>query len=65
MADGEKKGIGNFFGGVSAEMKRVTWPTRKELIRYTWVVLGTVFFMAVFFAIVDLGISELMRLILE
>lgn len=65
MAEGEKKSIGKFFGGVTAEMKRVTWPTRKELIRYTWVVLGTVFIMAVFFAIVDLGISELMRLILE
>lgn len=65
MAEVEKKSVGKFFSGVSSEMKRVTWPTRKELIRYTWVVLGTVAIMAIFFAIVDLGISELMRLILE
>ncbi|MEB1809835.1 MAG: preprotein translocase subunit SecE [Bacillaceae bacterium] len=47
-----------------AELKRVTWPTRKELTRYTLVVLGTVAFISVFFAVVDLGISSLLRLIL-
>lgn len=60
----EKKGIGNFLRNVIVEMKRVSWPTRKELTRYTWVVLGTVAFMAVFFAAVDFGISELVRILL-
>lgn len=59
-----KKGIGNFLRDVVVEMKRVSWPTRKELTRYTWVVLGTVTFIAVFFAVVDLGISWLLRVIL-
>ncbi len=63
MADGEK-GIGKFFRNVAIEMKRVSWPKRKELTRYTWVVLGTVAFMAAFFAVVDFGISELVRLVL-
>ncbi|MBM7096601.1 MULTISPECIES: preprotein translocase subunit SecE [Alteribacter] len=54
-----------FLKEVSTEMKRVTWPTRKELVRYTGVVIATVAFIAVFFAIVDLGISELIRLILN
>lgn len=65
MADVEKKSVGKFLRSVAIEMKRVSWPTKKELIRYTWVVLGTVAFMAVFFAVVDLGISELVRLVLE
>lgn len=54
-----------FFRGVIREMKKVSWPKRKELTRYTIIVVTTVAFMSVFFAVVDLGISELIRLVLE
>lgn len=54
-----------FFRDVVREMKKVSWPKRKELVRYTITVITTVAFFAIFFAIVDLGISELLRLILE
>jgi preprotein translocase subunit SecE len=57
--------ITKFFRDVVLEMKRVSWPKRKELTRYTISVLSTVAFVAVFFAIVDLGISSLIRFILE
>lgn len=60
MAGGVKN-IGSFFGDVVKEMKRVSWPSRKELTRYTWVVIGTVAFISVFFFIVDYGISALLR----
>ncbi|MDT8862306.1 preprotein translocase subunit SecE [Alkalihalobacillus sp. MEB130] len=63
MAGGERS-VGKFFRDVVQEMKRVSWPTRKELTRYTWVVLGTVAFISVFFFVVDYGISELVRLLL-
>jgi len=43
----------------------VKWPTRKELVSYTLVVLGTVIFVGLFFYIVDLIISGLLRLIFE
>jgi preprotein translocase subunit SecE len=52
-----------FFRGVVREMKKVSWPKRKELTRYTITVLTTVVIMALFFAVVDLGISQLIRLI--
>ncbi|MBN8210769.1 preprotein translocase subunit SecE [Bacillus sp. NTK071] len=55
---------GKFFRNVASEMKRVSWPTRKELTRYTIVTVTTVIFIAVFFALVDQGISSLIRLIL-
>ncbi|WLR41966.1 preprotein translocase subunit SecE [Bacillus carboniphilus] len=55
----------NFFRGVSREMKKVSWPKGKELTRYTITVITTVTFVAVFFALIDTGISELIRLILE
>ncbi|WP_409290968.1 preprotein translocase subunit SecE [Peribacillus sp. SCS-26] len=57
--------ITEFFRGVGREMKKVSWPKRKELTSYTITVLSTIVFMAIFFAVVDLGISKLIRLILE
>ncbi|AYA74091.1 MULTISPECIES: preprotein translocase subunit SecE [Robertmurraya] len=53
----------NFFKDVSREMRKVSWPKRKELTNYTVTVLATVIFFALFFAVIDLGISELIRLI--
>jgi preprotein translocase subunit SecE len=47
------------------ELKKVTWPTRKELVSYTTVVLVTVTLIAIFFAVIDLGISQLLELILK
>ncbi len=57
--------IVKFFPEVASEMRKVSWPKRKQLFKYTIVVLFTVIIMALFFTVVDLGISELIRLILE
>lgn len=47
------------------ELKRVRWPGRKELTSYTIVVLSTVAFVTIYFAILDLGISNLVNLIVD
>ncbi|WP_144512645.1 preprotein translocase subunit SecE [Bacillus sp. FJAT-22090] len=57
--------VGGFFKNVMSEMRKVSWPKRKELTRYTVIVLATVIVMAVFFGLVDLGISELFRWYLD
>ncbi|GAF14830.1 preprotein translocase subunit SecE [Bacillus sp. JCM 19046] len=57
----DKKGPVSFLQDVGKEMKRVTWPTRKELTRYTLVVLATLAIMVAFFFLVDEGISFLLR----
>ena len=36
------EGIRRFFRNVAAELKKVNWPNRKELITYTIVVIATV-----------------------
>ena len=37
---GAKKGkVSTYFKGVKAEMKKVIWPTKKELVNYTGVVI--------------------------
>lgn len=53
--------IGGFFKDVMSEMRKVSWPKRALLTRYTIVVLATVAFMAVYFAITDFGVSSLME----
>jgi len=52
-----------FLKNVSREMKKVTWPKRKELTSYTITVIATVAFVAVFFFLIDLGISQLLNLL--
>ncbi|OIJ15435.1 preprotein translocase subunit SecE [Anaerobacillus arseniciselenatis] len=61
---GAVKRTSEFLRDVVKELKRVSWPTRKELTRYTGVVVATVIFIAIYFAVVDMGISSLVRLIL-
>ena len=53
----------NFFQGVISEMKKTTWPTGKEVARDTAIVVLTVLFFILFFYAVDLGITELIKLI--
>lgn len=57
--------IAKFFTNVSREMKKVTWPKGRELTRYTIVVVATVAFVTVFFAVVDLGITQVLNLFFD
>ena len=57
--------ITQFFRNVRSEMGKVSWPKRKELTTYTITVISTVIFLALFFSVVDLGISTLVRWVLE
>jgi len=61
-----RQGFGNtfsFFVDSWSELKKVKWPSRKELTSYTLVVLFTVVFTTIYFYVLDLGISELLRLV--
>ncbi|MFM1654444.1 preprotein translocase subunit SecE [Brevibacillus sp. B_LB10_24] len=55
---------GTFFGDVVSELKKVRWPNRKELATYTIVVLVTVALLAIFFFLIDLGLSAIIDLIM-
>jgi len=54
-----------FFREVRVELEKVTWPTRKETIASTSVVLITVFLVAFYLGVVDLGLSRLIKIFLE
>ncbi|NVL92024.1 MAG: preprotein translocase subunit SecE [Desulfobacterales bacterium] len=50
-----------FLVDAKVELKKVTWPTRKELLSTTAVVLILVFLIAFFLGIVDLGLVKIIR----
>ena len=47
-----------------AELKKVTWPSRKELIRHSIVVVVFVVLITAVIAVYDLALSSLIKLII-
>ncbi|MGY8761574.1 MAG: preprotein translocase subunit SecE [Nitrospinaceae bacterium] len=52
-----------FLSEVRSEVKKVTWPTKKEAIGGTVVVLVVVFIMALFLGLVDMLLSKIIGVI--
>jgi preprotein translocase subunit SecE len=43
-----------------AELKKVTWPTRKELVKHTLIVIGLSLFVAAFLGVLDFAFAKLL-----
>ncbi len=56
------KKIVEFFQEVKLELKKVVFPTKKEVIGSTWVVIITVLIAAFFLGVVDIGLGRLITL---
>ncbi|MFD1428238.1 preprotein translocase subunit SecE [Kroppenstedtia sanguinis] len=54
-------GIIDFFKTGVAELKKVRWPTRQEMIKFTLVVIVTVVLVTLFILLIDLGIATLIE----
>ncbi len=57
-------GLALFFREVKNEMKKVTWPTKQELLAYTIVVILATCFVAFLIWIIDGFFSQLFRLLM-
>lgn len=57
--------VKEFFREVKAEIKKVVFPSRDELIGSTWVVIITVIVISLFLGMVDLGLSKLVGITLR
>lgn len=57
--------IFKFLKDVSREMRKVSWPKGSELVSYTITVVVTVAFVALFFAVIDLGITQILNVFFE
>lgn len=47
----------NYIRSAKAELEKVTWPSRDEVIRYSALVIVSCVILAAFFAALDLGLS--------
>jgi preprotein translocase subunit SecE len=54
-----------FLREVKTELKKVTWPSRKDTLSGTLVVLVAVFIIAIFLGIVDSGLSNIIKELLK
>ena len=54
-----------FLREVKIELKKVTWPSRKQTIGSTAVVIILVIIISLFLGMVDFGLSSLIRVILQ
>ena len=53
----------NYLKQVVAEMRKVIWPNRKQMVNYTAVVLVFLAFMVALIGLVDLGLAKLVLLV--
>ena len=60
----KKASFGEYFKGVRTEMKKVVWPTKKELVSYTAVVIMTCAIFALGFWLIDTGVLVALREVL-
>ena len=59
MANENKTGrFGQFFKEVSGEVKKLSWPTKKEIVSYTLTVIAFILLMAVVIYALDLVFGE-------
>ena len=58
------KKIAEFFQEVKLELKKVVFPTKKEVIGSTWVVIVTVLICAFFLGVVDVAVTKAMSVII-
>lgn len=54
-----------FFKDVRVELSKVVWPTRRESLKITGIVILFSVFVAVFLGLIDYGLSRLIALLIE
>lgn len=54
-----------FLREVKVELKKVTWPSRKQTIGSTVVVIVLVMIISLFLGVVDMGLASLIRVVLQ
>lgn len=59
------KGIGRFFLNMKHELKKVTWPTKKEMVNYSLVVFAFMIVMTILIGLFDFAAGALVDLIVK
>jgi len=56
--------VAQFLRETKGELRKVTWPTPKEALASTSVVIVVVLIVSVFLGVVDMGLTRLVRVLL-
>jgi preprotein translocase subunit SecE len=59
----KRKSPARFFKDIISELKKVTWPTFKDLMKYTGAVLAFIIVAAVIVGVLDFGLKSLIGLL--
>jgi len=59
------KKVVEFLKEAQAELKKVTWPSQREVSRFTFVTIVTVVIMAVFMWAVDSVLMQVVKLVMK
>lgn len=54
-----------FLNDVKAELKKVTWPARKETISTSWVVIVIILLISIYLGLCDFILVKLLRVIIH
>jgi len=66
MAGNAKKvNINKFYRETKSELKKVSWPSRKELIQHTEVVVTSIIILGSFIALADFAFGNITSLVLK
>ena len=57
--------IGRYFKNMWHELKKVTWPTKKDVLNYSLVVFAFMVVMGIIIGVIDFGSGELVKLIMK
>ena len=57
--------VKNAFKNMVAELKKVSWPSKKDLVNYSLVVIGFVVVLAVIVGLLDTVSSSLVKLLIQ
>ena len=57
--------VKNAFKNMVAELKKVSWPSKKDLVNYSLVVIGFVVALAVIVGLLDTASSSLVKLLIQ
>ena len=59
------KKLSDYIKDSIAELKKVTWPTRKQTVNYTLLIIGISLGLAVFIGIIDYILTQGLQLVIK
>ncbi len=57
--------VSSFLKEVQVELKKVTWPTRRQAVRLTTLVVGVSLMVGLYIGVLDYGLTKLVGLIVR